>query len=83
MLVYSLAVCRGSLIIYVTLDVNAEALTEAIALGADFITHHPFIFKPLTAIRTDRKRPLDSAGTAGRYPYLRCAHKFRSCLWRS
>jgi dinuclear metal center YbgI/SA1388 family protein len=43
--------------IYVTLDVNAEALTEAIALGADFIiTHHPFIFKPLTAIRTDQEK---------------------------
>ncbi|NLZ38026.1 MAG: Nif3-like dinuclear metal center hexameric protein [Firmicutes bacterium] len=43
--------------IYVTLDVSEEALDEAIAMGADFIvTHHPFIFKPLTAIRTDQQK---------------------------
>ncbi|NLZ93966.1 MAG: Nif3-like dinuclear metal center hexameric protein, partial [Firmicutes bacterium] len=41
--------------IYVTLDVNEDALSEAITMGADFIvTHHPFIFKPLAAIRTDQ-----------------------------
>ena len=40
--------------IYVTLDVTEEALTEAKEMGADFIvTHHPFIYKPLSAIRTD------------------------------
>ncbi|MCR3921263.1 MAG: Nif3-like dinuclear metal center hexameric protein [Firmicutes bacterium] len=41
--------------IYVTLDVNEDVLAEAIMMGADFIvTHHPFIFKALTAIRTDQ-----------------------------
>ena len=40
--------------IYVALDVNERVLEEAILMGADFIVaHHPFIFKPLSAIRTD------------------------------
>ncbi|HZK25651.1 MAG TPA: Nif3-like dinuclear metal center hexameric protein [Oscillospiraceae bacterium] len=43
--------------IYVALDVNAEVLAEAVMKGADFIvTHHPFIFKPLTTIRTDQEK---------------------------
>lgn len=43
--------------VYVALDINADVLAEAITLGADFIvTHHPFIFKPLTAIRTDQEK---------------------------
>lgn len=40
--------------ILVALDVDESVLFEAIGMGADFIvTHHPFIFRPISAIRTD------------------------------
>ncbi|MDW7650637.1 MAG: Nif3-like dinuclear metal center hexameric protein [Bacillota bacterium] len=40
--------------IMVTLDVNACVLNEANEMGVDFIvTHHPFIFRPVSAVRTD------------------------------
>lgn len=40
--------------IMVSLDVDEAVLDEAIAMGADFIvTHHPFIFRPLSTLRTD------------------------------
>lgn len=40
--------------VMVSLDVDEHVLGEAIAVGADFIvTHHPFIFRPLLALRTD------------------------------
>ena len=40
--------------VIVSLDVDEHVLDEAIAMGADFIvTHHPFIFRPLSALRTD------------------------------
>ena len=40
--------------ILVTLDVNDCVLSEAKEMGVDFIvTHHPFIFRPLSAVRTD------------------------------
>lgn len=40
--------------ILVALDVDERVLEEARGVGADFIvTHHPFIFRPLAAVRTD------------------------------
>jgi dinuclear metal center YbgI/SA1388 family protein len=40
--------------VLVTLDVDERVLEEARGMGADFIvTHHPFIFRPLSALRTD------------------------------
>ena len=40
--------------ILVTLDINPEVISEAMAKGANLIiSHHPLIFKPLKNIRTD------------------------------
>jgi dinuclear metal center YbgI/SA1388 family protein len=40
--------------ILVTLDIDERVLHEAISAGADFIiSHHPLIFRPLKALRTD------------------------------
>ncbi|MBS3947724.1 MAG: Nif3-like dinuclear metal center hexameric protein [Dethiobacter sp.] len=40
--------------ILIALDVDARVLEEALALRADFIvSHHPLIFRPLKALRTD------------------------------
>jgi dinuclear metal center YbgI/SA1388 family protein len=40
--------------ILVSLDMNEAVLHEAKGMGADLIiTHHPFIFRPLSAVRTD------------------------------
>jgi len=40
--------------VLIALDLTEAVLAEAKEAGADFIiTHHPFIFKPLQAIRTD------------------------------
>ncbi|EEG78741.1 Nif3-like dinuclear metal center hexameric protein [Dethiobacter alkaliphilus] len=40
--------------ILLTLDVNSAVLQEAKDEGVDFIvTHHPFIFRPVSALRTD------------------------------
>lgn len=41
--------------VLVALDASGEVLTEAKKLGCNVVlTHHPFIFKPLQAIRTDQ-----------------------------
>lgn len=40
--------------VIVTLDIDSEVISEAIAVGADMIiTHHPLIFKGISHIRTD------------------------------
>lgn len=40
--------------VLVALDVDEHVLSEAKGAGADFIvTHHPFIFHPIQAVRTD------------------------------
>lgn len=46
---------RGIKGVLVALDVSAEILAEAENLGCDVvISHHPLIFKPLPALRTDQ-----------------------------
>lgn len=58
--------------IYVALEITEAALNEAIEAGANFIaTHHPFLFKPLKAVRTDemRGRIIQQALNAGLHIY--------------
>ncbi|MBS3982651.1 MAG: Nif3-like dinuclear metal center hexameric protein [Dethiobacter sp.] len=54
--------------VLVALDFDERVLAEASSVGADFIlTHHPFIFRPLSAVRTDlpQGRLLAAALAAG------------------
>ncbi|MBS3885725.1 MAG: Nif3-like dinuclear metal center hexameric protein [Dethiobacter sp.] len=54
--------------VLVALDFYERVLAEASSVGADFIlTHHPFIFRPLSAVRTDlpQGRLLAAALAAG------------------
>lgn len=42
--------------ILLSLDITAEVIAEAVEFGANLIiAHHPFPFKPVTSIRTDRQ----------------------------